>query len=470
MVFFMPLKTGVLYGTTNVESTEDSYYVERYTERDLVEHSIDKINDLSPLLEERSREFQFGNGVLRKQEGSFMRRVKRNMGRRNSWRGTMQCSANYVPLSPISFLERSAVVYGNRLSIVHGDVKFTWRETCDRCLRLASALTQLGISRGGVVAALAPNIPAIHSEAKIILVDHQLLDIAKGALEILSKASARLPHLILISYKESYPEPEWNSLSPDEQDKIQARQRVNHIGLEEVDVKYPESMKSVLFDVKTNGRLVSKGDLSVKRLDGYMELKDRSKDIIISGGENISTSEVESVIFSHPAVLEAAVVGRPDDHWGNFLAIMETIFALLDALSRDLARANAGLEKIYSNVVTMSERLDLMESRRNFRAFTPKTLLPMTNPPRLPHNATSQKLQIPLRTENKIDHFPRKLIKSNKEDLEANFLLSKLHNRSSTIPNRASQPKLPFPKIDTSKKRNIVERNMRYMESTMMLL
>ncbi|PHT96393.1 hypothetical protein BC332_34682 [Capsicum chinense] len=110
---------------------------------------------------------------------------------------------------------------------------------------------------------------------------------------------------------------EWNSLSPDEQAKIQARQRVNHIGLEEVDVKYPESMKSVLFDVKTNGRLVSKGDLSVKRLDGYMELNDRSKDIIISGGENISTSEVESVIFSHPTVLEAAVVGRPDDHWGE---------------------------------------------------------------------------------------------------------------------------------------------------------
>ncbi|PHU10785.1 putative acyl-activating enzyme 1, peroxisomal [Capsicum chinense] len=227
--------------------------------------------------------------------------------------GTMQCSANYVPLSPISFLERSAVVYSNRLSIVHGDVKFTWRETCDRCLRLASALTQLGISRGGVVAALAPNIPAIHSEAKIILVDHQLLDIAKGALEILSKASARN----LWSSNILRLEPEWNSLSPDEQAKIQARQRVNHIGLEEVDVKYPESMKSVLFDVKTNGRLVSKGDLSVKRLDGYMELNDRSKDIIISGGENISTSEVESVIFSHPTVLEAAVVGRPDDHWGE---------------------------------------------------------------------------------------------------------------------------------------------------------
>ncbi|KAF6174120.1 hypothetical protein GIB67_000040 [Kingdonia uniflora] len=51
--------------------------------------------------------------------------------------------------------------------------------------------------------------------------------------------------------------------------------------------------------------------------DGYIELNDRSKDIIISGGENISTIEVESVLFSHPAVLEAALVARPDGHWGE---------------------------------------------------------------------------------------------------------------------------------------------------------
>jgi fatty-acyl-CoA synthase len=51
--------------------------------------------------------------------------------------------------------------------------------------------------------------------------------------------------------------------------------------------------------------------------DGYIELKDRSKDIIISGGENISTIEVESVLYRHPAVLEAAVVARPDAHWGE---------------------------------------------------------------------------------------------------------------------------------------------------------
>jgi len=59
------------------------------------------------------------------------------------------------------------------------------------------------------------------------------------------------------------------------------------------------------------------GDLGVLHPDGYIELKDRSKDIIISGGENISTIEVEGVLYRHPSVLEAAVVARPDAHWGE---------------------------------------------------------------------------------------------------------------------------------------------------------
>jgi len=59
------------------------------------------------------------------------------------------------------------------------------------------------------------------------------------------------------------------------------------------------------------------GDLGVMHKDGYLELKDRSKDIIISGGENISTIEVENAIYGHPAVLEAAVVARPDEKWGE---------------------------------------------------------------------------------------------------------------------------------------------------------
>jgi fatty-acyl-CoA synthase len=59
------------------------------------------------------------------------------------------------------------------------------------------------------------------------------------------------------------------------------------------------------------------GDLGVMHPDGYIEIKDRSKDIIISGGENISTIEVEDVLYRHPAVLEAAVVARPDKQWGE---------------------------------------------------------------------------------------------------------------------------------------------------------
>src|SRR5438876_6513741 len=63
--------------------------------------------------------------------------------------------------------------------------------------------------------------------------------------------------------------------------------------------------------------LFHSGDLAVAHPDGYIEIKDRSKDIIISGGENISTIEVEDVLYRHPAVLEAAIVARPDPNWGE---------------------------------------------------------------------------------------------------------------------------------------------------------
>uniref|UniRef100_A0A7N0UUI0 AMP-dependent synthetase/ligase domain-containing protein n=1 Tax=Kalanchoe fedtschenkoi TaxID=63787 RepID=A0A7N0UUI0_KALFE len=144
--------------------------------------------------------------------------------------GTVKCAANYVPLTPISFLERSAVVYRERVSVVYGSVRFTWGETRERCVRLASALSVLGVSRGDVVAALAPNIPAMyelhfgvpmagavlcalnirldsamvsvllrHSEAKVIFVDYQFIGIAKGAFDILSAKGFKLPTLILIA-------------------------------------------------------------------------------------------------------------------------------------------------------------------------------------------------------------------------------------------------------------------------------
>ncbi|XP_038720414.1 probable acyl-activating enzyme 1, peroxisomal [Tripterygium wilfordii] len=485
-----------------------------------------------------------------------------------SWKpmeGLVRCSANYAPLSPIGFLERSAKVYRDRTSVVYGSVRYTWSETHERCLKLASSLTQLGISRGDVVATLAPNVPAIyelhfavpmaggvlctlnsrhdsamvsvllkHSEAKIIFVDYQLIKTARQALDLLENTGAKPPILVLISehddlntssiftsnsyeyesllasgdngftirrpesefdpisvnytsgttsrpkgvvycYRGAYLnslstvflhemrsmpvylwtvpmfhcngwcliwgvaamggtniclrkvsakgifdsisehnvthmggaptvlsmivnssisdrrplphkvqvmtggappppkilhemeelgfgvsqlygltetygpgtscvwQPEWDSLPLEERAKLKARQGMHHLGLEDVDVKDPKTMESVPADGKALGEIMFRGntvmdgylkdmkataeafrggwfrsgDLAVKHPDGYIEMKDRLKDIVISGGENVSTVEVETVVYSHPAVLEVAVVGRPDDHWGQ---------------------------------------------------------------------------------------------------------------------------------------------------------
>src|SRR5689334_19697227 len=68
-------------------------------------------------------------------------------------------AANYVPLSPIGFLLRSAAVYPNRLAVVHGERRYSWRQALERCSRLASALSALGVERGDTVALMAPNIP-----------------------------------------------------------------------------------------------------------------------------------------------------------------------------------------------------------------------------------------------------------------------------------------------------------------------
>lgn len=74
--------------------------------------------------------------------------------------GTIKCSANYLPLTPISFLERSAIVYRDRVSVVHGPhLSFTWAQTHQRCVRLASALHDLGISRHDVVSLVYISLP-----------------------------------------------------------------------------------------------------------------------------------------------------------------------------------------------------------------------------------------------------------------------------------------------------------------------
>jgi fatty-acyl-CoA synthase len=78
------------------------------------------------------------------------------------------------------------------------------------------------------------------------------------------------------------------------------------------------------------------GDLAVTHADGYIEIKDRSKDIIISGGENISSIEVESALYRHPAVLEAAVVARPDEKWGESPCAFVTLKEKQSATAEEL--------------------------------------------------------------------------------------------------------------------------------------
>jgi len=136
---------------------------------------------------------------------------------------------------------------------------------------------------------------------------------------------------------------EWNALPEAEKAALKARQGVRYPVLEGLMVADANTLAPVprdgtaLGEVFMRGNVVMKGylknaqateqafaggwfhtgDLGVAHPDGYIELKDRSKDIIISGGENISTIEVESALYRHPAVLEAAVVARPDPVWGE---------------------------------------------------------------------------------------------------------------------------------------------------------
>src|SRR5499426_1065815 len=135
----------------------------------------------------------------------------------------------------------------------------------------------------------------------------------------------------------------WNDLGPAEQAMKKARQGVRYGALEALDVLDPETMTAVKRDGETLGEVMMRGnvvmkgylknkpsteksfaggwfhtgDLGVMHPDGYIQLKDRSKDIIISGGENISSIEVEDTLYKHPAVAAAAVVAKPDDKWGE---------------------------------------------------------------------------------------------------------------------------------------------------------
>jgi fatty-acyl-CoA synthase len=136
---------------------------------------------------------------------------------------------------------------------------------------------------------------------------------------------------------------DWSALPPAEQATRKARQGVRYLALERLDVMDPETMIPVPRDGQTMGEVMFRGnvvmkgyfrnpqatqkafaggwfhsgDLGVRHPDGYIQLKDRSKDVIISGGENISSIEVEEALYRHPAVAVTAVVAMPHEKWGE---------------------------------------------------------------------------------------------------------------------------------------------------------
>ena len=471
-----------------------------------------------------------------------------------------QNAANTVPLSPLSFLRRTAAVYPQRIAVIHGPLRRTWAETYERCVRLASALGKRGIGLGDTVAVMAPNTPEAfeahfgvpmvgavlnalnirldaealafileHGEAKVLLTDREfspviskavhmlpperrpiVIDIddpqakggeligeqtyeqfletgdpsfdwpmpanewqaialnytsgttgnpkgvvyhhrgaylnamgnvvtwamphhpvylwtlpmfhcngwcfpwtvtamagtnvclraitAKGIYDALAdhgvthmcgapivlnminnapaEAKAGIDHPVKVMTAGAAPpaaviagmermgwdvthvygltevygpvtlcvwHDKWDGLDLEEKATLKSRQGVRGPMLEGVMVADPGTLVPVPKDGKTMGEVFMRGnnvmkgylknaaateeafaggwfhtgDLAVWHEDGYLEIKDRSKDIVISGGENISTIEVEDVLYRHPDILEAAVVSRPDPKWGE---------------------------------------------------------------------------------------------------------------------------------------------------------
>ncbi|MFO1293208.1 MAG: acyl-CoA synthetase [Rubrivivax sp.] len=187
----------------------------------------------------------------------------------------------------------------------------------------------------GMVAGAAPPAAMIEGMAKIgFRITH-----VYGLTEVYGPASVAVP------------QPGWEDRSLAEQTRLNGRQGVRYVLQEGMTVRDPETMRETPADGTTMGEIMFRGnivmkgylknpaasdkafaggwfhtgDLAVLEPDRYVKIKDRSKDVIISGGENISSIEVEDALYRHPAVLACAVVARPDPKWGETpLAYVET--------------------------------------------------------------------------------------------------------------------------------------------------
>jgi fatty-acyl-CoA synthase len=227
-------------------------------------------------------------------------------------------AANFVALSPVSFVERSAEVFGDLPAVIHGARRYSWAQTRERSARLAAALRSLGVGRGVTVSVLLPNTPEMvevhyavpalnavlntlntrleaallawqmnHCEAQVLIADREFAPLVAQALRLLRQQLGREPMVIDVADSEYAGSGE--RLGSFEYEAMLAA----HAPLERLE-----------------GGWFHTGDLAVREADRYVKIRDRSKDVIISGGENISSIEVEDALYRHPAVLACAVVAR----------------------------------------------------------------------------------------------------------------------------------------------------------------
>ena len=221
----------------------------------------------------------------------------------------------------------------------------------------------------------------------------QVVDVATGGaappsavISSMEQMGFRVLHLYGLT--ESYgpatvctPQPEWDNLPKEQRAAKMARQGMTYPTLEDLKIADPETMRPVPDDGETIGELMVRGntvmkgylknpdatksalaggwlhtgDLGVMHPDGYVEIKDRSKDIIISGGENISSLEVEEVLYKHPDIMEAAVVARPDEKWGEtpcaFVTLRPDAGEIRDDEIMEFCRQNMAHFKVPTTIV-----------------------------------------------------------------------------------------------------------------------